>query len=431
LSLFYNELAGNLPDNMQFLTLLNFVAMESNLFTGPIPDWISAWTLLEYLALGDNQFSGELPSFAALENLVEVAIDSNYLTGSVEVFNEALALEVLFLQNNGFDNEITFLFLNLDNLRVLDMNSNALGGFMPAHFYNFEILDLHNNSISGEMPQILAADSPMTFLSLFSNDFSGVVPDSISSLTGLTHLDLSHNSFTGAIPGFEINKLTGLVYLFLGENPFEFGDFPEIWDLVSLEELSLKNARRGGIVPDWISSEYFPELILLDLHTNGFEGQLPSELGTLSNLSFLLLNSNELTGQMPASYNNLANLGTYLFLLTIRIEHVLLNCPCSQFRFVSCFLYHYYITITAMIFIDTNRMTGNMSPICLNGPDISLASADCEGEVDCGCCQICCAPNDANCNSQELMGNIDDGYSREQFIFSEDLIFNANEDSSN
>jgi hypothetical protein len=29
------------------------------------------------------------------------------------------------------------------------------------------------------------------------------------------------------------------------------------------------------------------------------------------------------------------------------------------------------------------------------------------------------------------MGNIDDGYSREQFIFSEDLIFNANEDSSN
>jgi Leucine-rich repeat (LRR) protein len=310
LSLFYNELAGNLPEDMQFLTLVNFVAMESNLFTGPIPDWISAWTNLEYLALGDNQFSGELPSFAALENLVEVAIDSNYLTGSVDVFNEALALEVLFLQNNEFDNDITFLFSNLENLRILDMNSNDLGGSLPAHFYNFEILDLHNNSISGEMPQILVDDSPMNFLSLFNNDISGAIPDSISSLTGLTHLDLSHNAFTGAIPGFEINKLTDLVYLFLGENPFDFGDFPEIWDLINMEELSLKNARRGGNVPDWISSQYFPELVLLDLHTNGFEGQLPSELGTLSNLSFLLLNKNELTGFLPTSFNNLSNLGT-------------------------------------------------------------------------------------------------------------------------
>jgi hypothetical protein len=83
-----------------------------------------------------------------------------------------------------------------------------------------------------------------------------------------------------------------------------------------------------------------------------------------------------------------------------------------------------------MIFIDTNRMTGDMSPICVDGPDISLASADCKGEVLCNCCDICCAPDDANCNIQELMGNIDDGYSRDQFVFSEDLVFNENADFS-
>jgi hypothetical protein len=342
LSLFYNELAGNLPEKMQYLTLVNFVAMESNLFTGPIPDWISAWTNLEVLALGDNQFSGELPSFAALDKLNEVAIDSNFLTGSVEVFNDALALEVLFVQNNEFDNDITDLFLNLDNLRVLDMHSNNMGGNLPAHFYGVEILDLHNNSISGEMPEITVDGSPLYFLSLFNNDISGAIPDSIGKLTGLTHLDLSHNAFTGVIPGFEINKLTQLVYLFMGENPFSFGDFPEIWDLVNLEELSLKNARRGGVVPDWISSEYFPEIVLLDLHENGFEGQLPTQLGTLSNLAFLLLNRNELTGFMPPSFSNLSNLGTYLFLFTNCVQHVLLNFPCSHFRFVFCFLYHYY-----------------------------------------------------------------------------------------
>jgi hypothetical protein len=56
-------------------------------------------------------------------------------------------------------------------------------------------------------------------------------------------------------------------------------------------------------------------------------------------------------------------------------------------------------------------------------------SADCLGasrEVDCNCCDICCGVDDANCNSQELMGNIDDGYSRDQFVFSEDLVFNEN-----
>jgi hypothetical protein len=78
--------------------------------------------------------------------------------------------------------------------------------------------------------------------------------------------------------------------------------------------------------------------------------------------------------------------------------------------------------------MDTNRMTGGSSPLCVNGPDISLMSADCKGEVACACCVICCAPDETNCNTQELQANIDDGYSRDQFIFSEDLIFNENKD---
>jgi hypothetical protein len=81
--------------------------------------------------------------------------------------------------------------------------------------------------------------------------------------------------------------------------------------------------------------------------------------------------------------------------------------------------------------MDTNRMTGGYSPICVNGPDISLMSGDCKGEsreVNCECCVICCAPDEANCNVQELQANIDDGYSRDQFVFSEDLIFNENKD---
>ena len=46
----------------------------------------------------------------------------------------------------------------------------------------------------------------------------------------------------------------------------------------------------------------------LDLHENNLQGQLPSELGGLSNLEWLYLSRNELTGQIPPELGGLSNL---------------------------------------------------------------------------------------------------------------------------
>jgi hypothetical protein len=50
------------------------------------------------------------------------------------------------------------------------------------------------------------------------------------------------------------------------------------------------------------------KLVLLDLDQNDFNGTVPSELGSLEYLKFLLLNRNQLTGQLPDELGNIPEL---------------------------------------------------------------------------------------------------------------------------
>lgn len=86
--------------------------------------------------------------------------------------------------------------------------------------------------------------------------------------------------------------------------------------------------------------------------------------------------------------------------------------------------------ITALVFLDKNRMTGDSSPICVGAPAISFMATDCKNEVTCACCDLCCNDNDASCNDAEVAANLDDGYERSQYVFSEDLVFYKDLDPS-
>jgi hypothetical protein len=77
-----------------------------------------------------------------------------------------------------------------------------------------------------------------------------------------------------------------------------------------------------------------------------------------------------------------------------------------------------------MLTLDKNDLKGDDQPVCgANEPStLKVFTGDCS-EIECGCCSTCCTDDDTKCNDLELKANLDDGYSREQYIFSEDLKF--------
>ena len=58
----------------------------------------------------------------------------------------------------------------------------------------------------------------------------------------------------------------------------------------------------------WDECYNIEETIVLDLSSSGLTGEIPPEIGNLTNLEYLHLSSNELTGEIPSSIGNLTNL---------------------------------------------------------------------------------------------------------------------------
>lgn len=81
---------------------------------------------------------------------------------------------------------------------------------------------------------------------------------------------------------------------------------PEIGNLSQLTELRLSRNPIGGNIPPEIGN--LTNLTVLNLYKTQLNGSIPPELGNLTNLTFLWLGTNDLTGSIPAELGNLVNL---------------------------------------------------------------------------------------------------------------------------
>ena len=100
------------------------------------------------------------------------------------------------------------------------LDSNKLTGSIPVELGNLTalgFLDLSGNQLSGPIPAELGSLTALSNLVLSRNYLTGPIPAELGNLTGLRSLRLGRNQLSGTIPT-ELGNLTKLEVLFMHTN---------------------------------------------------------------------------------------------------------------------------------------------------------------------------------------------------------------------
>ncbi|PRQ31203.1 putative protein kinase RLK-Pelle-LRR-Xb-1 family [Rosa chinensis] len=213
----------------------------------------------------------------------------------------------LFLPNMSLNGTISRSLGGLDQLQLLNLSLNHLGGGLPAEFSNLkrlQVLDLSYNRLSGPVSGVLASLKSIKVLNISSNSISG----DLSELEGFSNLvvfNISNNSFTGHLEGLG-NCSTSLQQLHLDFNSFA-GQLPEsLYSFSALEQLSVSGNSLSGQISNKLSK--FSRLKTLLICGNQFVGELPNVFGNLSRLEQLVAHSNFFSGPLPSTLALCSNL---------------------------------------------------------------------------------------------------------------------------
>jgi hypothetical protein len=175
-----------------------------------------------------------------------------------------------------------------------------------------------------------------------------------------------------------------------GQLPYDLGL------LTDLTALVLWDNQIFGTIPSSLGA--LTALTDLSLSRNQLSGTIPSSLDTLAALYILFLDDNQLNGTIPSSLGTLTTL-TYLALtdnqLTGTIPSSLgtltaLTSLGLEINQLSGTIPLSLVALTALrsLFVFSNRLVGTM-PFCSLDQTLEILEADC-AEVNCSCCTGCC-----------------------------------------
>ena len=325
LDLSFNELTGEIPTELGDLSNLHKLSLYGNRLTGEIPKELGNLSYLSSLNLSRNQLTGEIPTeLGNLSHLTYLDLSFNQLTGEIPTAVGSLyELTFLYLRGTQLTGEIPTELGNLGSLQYLDLSRNQLTGEIPTalgSLSSLRRLDLTWNNLTGKIPTELGNLGSLENLNLSNNQLTGEIPEELDDLPNLAGLYLAENQLTGCIPAglrdVPDNDFDSLGLSFCGGEPPVTSN-PDRDVLVALYNATDgdnwgRNFRWLSEYPigQWhgVSTDGTGRVTVLGLHTNGLKGELPSELGSLTNLQTLSFSGNDLAGAIPAELGNLANL---------------------------------------------------------------------------------------------------------------------------
>ena len=221
---------------------------------------------------------------------------------------------------NLMSNAIDFKFDGINwaqNLLYLYISNTGLSNTDDMdQMLGLPIRELHisQNNLVGRIPSTIFNLQSLKYLSISHNRFTGTLSPDIGLLTNLVEFIAYGNSLTGQIPSEVGDMGPQLEMLILSENDFE-GTLPiELNKLTGLTTLSLHQTTKtgdgvGGTLP---SLANLSQLIMLHLGSNSLAGNLPPDLLANSNVLNdeieIDLSDNSFSGTVPSAWTRFRNL---------------------------------------------------------------------------------------------------------------------------
>jgi Leucine-rich repeat (LRR) protein len=186
----------------------------------------------------------------------------------------------------------------------ISWSQNTEDDFQSYKLYESLSEDMSNQILVYETTERENTNYVVTGIS--ENKYYQITNEDVSGLQSRSNIEflLSQVELWGE---FYLIEYTTKLYL---SNSGLTGEIPsEIGNLTNLTELKLYYNELTGEIPPEIGN--LTNLTYLGLNSNELTGSIPPEIGNLTNLTHLFLSSNQLTGEIPPEIGNLTNL-TYL-----------------------------------------------------------------------------------------------------------------------
>ncbi|XP_075103020.1 cuscuta receptor 1-like [Nicotiana tabacum] len=333
-----NCLEGQIPASVWQMKGLEALDLANNHFSGELPTEVVIPPSLQYLHLNGNNFTGEIPKSLSSTNLAVLEISNNSLSGMIpEWMGQMSGLVLLAMSHNHLRGPIPVELCNLDRLRFLDLSENQFSGLIPSCFSHLEhlflnknhlsgnlthgstnnsallTLDLSDNNIVGSIPQWIGNLSVLNILLLKNNKFEGDIPNHLCHLQRLRMLDLSHNQLTESIPSClsnisqEVNSQQTFRLPALESFAFQSVAFTSVYTMFDAVRMKVEFTTKSSS----LNYEGGPLLYMsgIDLSSNRLSGEVPIELGNLSEIQVLNFSHNNLVGSIPKTFSNLHEIG--------------------------------------------------------------------------------------------------------------------------
>ncbi|KAJ4824684.1 hypothetical protein Tsubulata_015029 [Turnera subulata] len=360
LDLSENNFSGIVPKEISKCRNLTVLNLWGNNFSGPIPSEIGSISNLQGLFLGNNSFSPVIPeSLLNLSNLVFLDLSRNGFGGDIqEIFGRFTQVKFLVLHANSYTGGLyTSGILRLSNVARLDLSYNNFTGPLPielSEMPSLKFLILSHNQFNGTIPEEYGNFPNIQALDLSFNNLTGSIPHSFGKLSSLLWLMLADNMLTGEIPA-ELGNCSSLLWLNLANNQLSGNIPPELMNIGRDPTATFQsNQENESIIAGsgeclamkrWIPADYPPFSFVytiltrkscrsiwdrllkgtglfpvcaagtamrtyqisgyLQLSGNQLSGEVPQEIGKMTNFSMLHLGFNKLSGKLPLQIENL------------------------------------------------------------------------------------------------------------------------------